>query len=87
MASKNRRKPRTPPPPPAKPQVRVVGLDTASGILKEMGRVYRASRQGKLDVSLASKFVFMLGQMGRLHETVEIERRVLALETRQGAAR
>lgn len=73
LPSKNKGKGKTPPP-------RVGSLNTAAGVLREMSRVYRSSRTGKLDAQLMCRYIFALQAMGRLHETVEIERRVAVLE-------
>jgi len=62
---------------------RPASLKTASGVLREMAAVYRASRRGALDLQAACKLTFILQSMGRLHETVELERRVAALENRR----
>lgn len=66
------------------PPSRVGRLDSAAGVLREMAKVYRASRQGKLDVHVACRFTYMLQSMGRLWEVVELERRVQALEQSTG---
>lgn len=62
---------------------RVGRLDSAAGVLREMGRIYRAARTGRIPMADASRLTFMLSSMGRLHETVELERRVAALENRR----
>ena len=58
------------------PTPRVGSLTSAAGVLREMARVYRSSRAGTLSTTEACKYVYMLQCMGRLYETVEIERRV-----------
>lgn len=62
---------------------RVGRLDSAAGVLREMARIYRAARTGRIPMADASRLTFMLSSMGRLHETVELERRVAALENRR----
>jgi hypothetical protein len=67
---------------PLSPAVRVGRLDSAAGVLREMARVYRAARAGRLPTAEAARLTYMLQSMGRLYETVEIERRLTALESR-----
>ncbi|GIK45987.1 MAG: hypothetical protein BroJett012_18900 [Betaproteobacteria bacterium] len=62
---------------------RVGRLDSAAGVLREMARIYRAARTGRIPMADASRLTFMLSSMGRLYETVELEQRVTALETRR----
>lgn len=62
---------------------RVGRLDSAAGVLREMARIYRAARTGRIPMADASRLTFMLSSMGRLYETVELEKRVAALETRR----
>lgn len=62
--------------------VRVGRLDCASGIAREMGRVYRAARGGKLDVQDACRFTYMLSCMGRLFEAVELVKRIESIEAK-----
>lgn len=50
------------------------GLTTLSGILAEMGKVYRRARDGKLDHERARSLVWMLGAMRAAAEAVELER-------------
>jgi hypothetical protein len=69
------------------PSPRVGRLDTASAVLREMSKVYRAARSGKLDVAEACRFTYMLQTMGRLWETTEFERRLEALERNPGEKR
>lgn len=71
---------RTPP-----PSTRVGRLDTSAGVLREMSRVYRQARQGKLDAQTACRLTYILTSMGRIWETVEFERRLQALEKRSGS--
>jgi hypothetical protein len=70
-------------PPPC--VVRVGRLENCAGILREMATVYRAARRGQITVEAACKFTYMLSCMGRLHEAAELEKRVEALEGRDGA--
>ena len=69
-------------PPPARAR-----LDTMARVRRELARVYREARAGRLDVADASKLANILQIMGRMIETSEVETRLDALERRQGATR
>lgn len=43
--------------------VRVGRLDNLSGVLREMGKVYRATRRGEISSSDASKFIYILNNI------------------------
>jgi len=62
---------------------RPASLKTASGVLREMAVVYRAARRGAIDLQAATRLTFILQAMGKLHEVVELEQRVSALENRR----
>ena len=66
------------------PQRRKAQLNSLEGVRREMARVYREAEAGKRDTADASKLTFMLGQIGKILELTEIERRVDALENRVG---
>jgi len=57
-------------------------LDTAAGILRELGRVYRSARAGELPMADATKLAFILGLMARIVEGAEFEARLDRLEAR-----
>jgi hypothetical protein len=59
-------------------------LNTIEGVRREMARIYRDAEAGKRDTADASKLTFMLAQIGKMLELVDIERRVDALENRIG---
>jgi hypothetical protein len=56
-------------------------LETLQDCRREMAKVYRESRSQIIDVSDGSKFVFMLGAMGKLIESSDMEQRLEVLET------
>lgn len=62
------------------PSPRRVRLETMTDIKREMARVYREARGGRLNLSDAGKLTFMLTQIGRTIEGSDIERRLRALE-------
>ena len=63
-------------PPPARVGRRVPrqALTTLSGILAEMGRIYRQARSKKMDHEQARSLIWMLGQMRTAAEALELER-------------
>jgi hypothetical protein len=67
--------------PPGKGRYRCK-LDTLQDCKREMAKVYRESRSQLIDVSDASKFVYMLGAVGKLIEVSDIEKRIEALEAK-----
>lgn len=58
-------------------------LDSARDIRKELARLYRAGRAGKVAASDCSKLASVLGLILRSLELHELEKRVSALEDRQ----
>lgn len=57
-----------------------IKLDTLHDIRREMARVYRESRSGKLDLADASKLSYQLQNIVKVVEASVIEDRLLALE-------
>jgi len=55
-------------------------LDTLADCRREMAKVYRESRSKIIDVSDGSKFVYMLGAVGKIIEASDLEQRIEALE-------
>ena len=69
-------------PTPLHPRGKVsLGLKTIESVRLEMSRVYRECRTGALDPATATKLTFILGQIGRLIEASDLERRVEQLES------
>jgi hypothetical protein len=77
MAAKKKTAPPPPSPPPA---VRVGRLDTAGGVVKELGRVYRDARTGRLPSATATKLAYVLATIRTAIETGEMAARLDALE-------
>jgi hypothetical protein len=73
----------TPHPQEGKPRRVRVKLDTVTDARKEMAKLYREARAGKIDVSEASKLAHILMLIGRMIEGSDFERRLEALETRE----
>lgn len=66
---------------------RIARLDKMSGILTELGRVYREARRGEMDVQDGTRLASILATMRLVVEGSEIERRVQDLEARMEAKR
>lgn len=59
------------------PQIK---LATIEDCRREMARVYRDARTARIDTSEASRFVYILSQIGKLIELSDIEKRLELLE-------
>lgn len=66
---------------PAIPKINLSSLDD---VRLEMSRVYRDMRANTIDTSDGSRLVYVLGQLAKLHESVEIARRLASLEMAVG---
>ncbi len=55
-------------------------LKTIDDVRVEMARVYRDMRAGRLETADGTKLAYVLGQIGKLIEAGEIEKRLEALE-------
>ncbi|MDA0652758.1 MAG: hypothetical protein O3C49_05710 [Proteobacteria bacterium] len=64
----------------AERKVRIGNLDRLSGVLAEMGKLYRCARREEIDTLDASRLVSMLAEMRRVLEVADIEPRLRALE-------
>lgn len=62
------------------PTPREIKLKTADDVRLEMGKVYRDMRKGSIDMGDGTKLVYVLGHLGKIIETSEIEKRMEALE-------
>ena len=59
-------------------------LATLLDVRREMSRVYRQCRSGKLRPEDGSRYTYMLSQIGRVLEIVEVDARIEALERALG---
>lgn len=59
------------------PQIK---LATIEDCRREMARVYRDARTNRIDSQDASRFVYILSQIGKLIELTDIEKRIDLLE-------
>lgn len=60
---------------PAMPTPKQIKLVTVMDCKREMAKVYRDARQGRLDIQDGTRLVYMLSQIGKLIEVSELERR------------
>lgn len=65
---------------PADPTPKQIKLVTIMDCKREMARVYRDSRQGRIDIQDGTRLVYMLSQIGKLIEVSELEKRIELLE-------
>jgi hypothetical protein len=57
-----------------------INLATSDDVRREMAKVYRESRGGKIVTSEATRLVYMLTQILKAHEVHVLEQKLLALE-------
>ena len=57
-----------------------IDLKTIDDVRVEMARVYRDMRAGRIEASEGTKLAYVLGQLGKLIESGELEKRLEALE-------
>lgn len=68
---------------PAEPTAKQIKLVTVMDCKREMARVYRDARQGRIDIHDGTRLVYMLSQIGKLIEVSELEQRIELLEEAQ----
>ena len=72
---------------------RGANLDTISGVRRELARLYREARAGRIDPSDATRFAYVLLSIVKVAEAAEFDARLRQLEQRNaepatdGAAR
>ncbi len=69
-----------PPPLPPAPSRRVGRLDHVGGVVKELGRVYRDARTGRLPSGDATRLAYVLGTIRQAIETGELAARLDTIE-------
>ncbi len=57
-----------------------INLHDLEAVRREMARVYRDMRGHLIDMQDGTRLVYALAQIGKLHEAVELERRITFLE-------
>jgi hypothetical protein len=62
---------------PTPPKIK---LNSLEDVRREMATVYREARSGRMDVSEAGRFAYILSGIGKLIEATDIERRIIQME-------
>lgn len=57
-----------------------LNLNDLDGVRREMSRVYRDMRHGKVHTQDGARLVYVLGELRKLFEVCELEKRLLLLE-------
>lgn len=58
-----------------------LNLNNLEALRREMGRVYRDMRAGKIETQDGTRLVYVLAELGKMFERCELEARILALES------
>lgn len=61
-----------------------LNLNDLDAVRREMARVYRDMRGGSIETQDGARLVYVLGELRKLFEAVELERRIGALEGGHG---
>lgn len=67
------------PTPPASP----INLHDLSAVRRELAKVYRDARSGRIDTQDGTRLAYVLLQIAKLHEIEDFERRIKQLESNQ----
>ena len=65
------------------PTLPKINLSSCEDIRREMARVYREARSGKLPISDATRLSYILVQIIKVHELIALEERINVLESLQ----
>jgi len=57
-----------------------INLHDLEAVRREMARVYRDMRGNRIDTQDGTRLIYALSQIGKLHEAVELEKRITELE-------
>lgn len=57
-----------------------LNLNNLEALRREMSRVYRDMRGGKIEAQDGTRLVYVLAELGKMFERCELEARILALE-------
>ena len=60
-----------------------LNLHDLEAVRREMARVYRDMRGGVIDTQDGTRLVYVLGEMRKLFEIIELERRIQTLEEKR----
>lgn len=59
-----------------------LNLSRMEDVRREAARVYRDMRSGRIDTQDGTRLVYVLGEIRKLFEAIEFEKRIAALEAR-----
>ena len=62
------------------PTLPKINLSSCEDVRREMARIYREARSGKLPISDATRLSYILVQIIKVHELAVLEKRIEALE-------
>jgi len=62
-------------------------LETLPDVRREMARVYRQMRHGRIDTQDATRMTYVLTQIAKIIQTTELEARIDAVERALGTRR
>lgn len=57
-----------------------INLNNLDGVRREMARVYRDMRGGRVASQDGARFVYVLGELRKMFEVCDLEKRIAALE-------
>ena len=60
-------------------------LESLTDVRREMARVYRNMRHGRIDTQDATRMTYVLSQIAKIIQTAELEARVAAVERALGS--
>ena len=60
-------------------------LESFTDVRREMARVYRHMRHGRIDTQDATRMTYVLSQIAKIIQTAELEARVAAVERALGS--
>ena len=63
---------------------RAINLNNLDAVRREMAKVYRDMRTRTIDSQDGARMIFALSQIGKMFELTQLERRIDALEEREG---
>jgi len=69
------------------PQRRGPVLETLTDVRREMARVYRQMRHGRIDTQDATRMTYVLSQIAKIIETTQLDARIEAVERALGSRR
>lgn len=70
--------------PPSSPPTPRISLRDVDAIRREMSRVYRDARRGRIESTEAARLVYILAELRKTYEASTLERRLAALESEHG---